>query len=196
MYVAKGKKNSSAENKYWEESDPEGLMNVIKNKYSDSGDRKQFRRVIRYMKKWKSHNAYMSGNGVPTGIAITVLAYNLFDVNKAYDSYGEKYVYDDFNALKDFVHKLKAEFTYKYCEEDSEFYYTISQSLPVAPYNNLFSKMTNKEMQIFYEQISIMEEKLIETSKKDKKSEACDVLIKLLGEDFPFKADRSVYCKI
>ena len=45
------------------------------------------------MKKWKSCNSYMSGNGVPTGIAITVLAYELFDVKKTYDSYGKKNVY-------------------------------------------------------------------------------------------------------
>ena len=192
MYIAKGKKSSSSENKKWEESDPNKLMDIIENKYSNPDDRKQFRRVIRYMKKWKTHNSYMFGNGVPTGIAITVLAYNLFDVKKTYDSYGRKYVYDDFNALKYFVQKVKSKFIYTYSDDDQSYYQTISQTLPVAPYNDLFLKMTVKEMQTFYEQITAMEEKLIEVTNKDKKSEACEVLIKLFGEDFPNKSDRSI----
>ena len=64
--------------------------------------------------------------------------------------------------------------------------------MPVAPYNDLFSKMTYKEMQTFYEQLNAMEQKLIEVSNKDKKSEACEVLIKLFGEEFPNKSDRSI----
>ena len=192
MYIAKGKRNSTSEYKFWEETDPNGLIDIIKNKYSDSEDRMQFRRVIRYVKKWKSHNSYMSGNGVPTGIAITVLAYNLFEVKKSYDIFGSKYVYDDFNALKNFVKNVKDEFIKTYCIDDGEYYYIISQELPVAPRNNLFSKMTNKEMQTFYEQISLMEEKLKEVSNKEKKSEACEILIKLFGEDFPNKLDRSI----
>ena len=192
MYIAKGKKNSSVDNKFWEETDPEGLMSLIKNRFTDTDDRKQFRRVIRYMKKWKSHNSYMTGHGAPTGIAITVLAYNLFQVKKTYDSYSRKYVYDDFNALLDFVLQIKAKFTQIYCEEDDSYYYVISQNLPVAPNNNLFSKMTCKEMQTFYEQLSNMEAKLTDVSQKSKKSEACDILIKLFGEDFPYKVERSI----
>lgn len=192
MYIAKGKKNSKPENIIWEESNPDELVDIIKNKYSDAEDRKQFRRVIRYMKKWKSHNSYLSGNGAPTGIAITVLAYNLFVISKKYDPYAEKYVYDDFDALKNFVRKVKSKFVYSYDADEKGYYHTISQSLPVAPYNDLFSKMTVKEMQTLYEQITVMEERLIEVKGKDKKSEACEILIKMFGEDFPNKSDRSI----
>ena len=59
----------------------------------------------------------MSGNGVPTGIAITVLAYELFDVKKTYDSYGKKNVYDDFDALRTFVQKLNKKFVLSYCSD-------------------------------------------------------------------------------
>ena len=192
MYIAKGKKNSNPENKKWEESNPEELIDIIKNKYSDAEDRKQFRRVIRYMKKWKSHNSYLAGNGAPTGIAITILAYDLFEISKKYDPYAGKYVYDDFSALKNFVQKVKSQFVYSYCTEEQGYYHTISQLLPVEPYNDLFSKMTVKEMQTLYEQITAMEEKLIEVKNKDKKSEACEILVKMFGEDFPIKSDRSI----
>ncbi len=192
MYIAKGKPNSDAKYIFWEESDPDGLKDIIRNKYSDTEDKMQFRRVIRYLKKWKAHNSYMSGNGVPTGISITVLAYELFSVSKVHDDYSGEEKYDDLSALKNFVHKIKDKFKYSYCSEDGEYYYTIEQKLPVAPYNNLFSKMTYKEMQIFYEQISILEDKLLEASYKDKKSEACEILIKVFGEDFPNKSDRSI----
>ena len=52
--------------------------------------------------------------------------------------------------------------------------------------------MTSKEMQTFYEQISNMQDKLSEVSKATKKTEACEILVKLFGEDFPVLSDRSI----
>lgn len=51
MYLAKGKLNSGAEHRFWQESDPQGLINLIKNHFQDSEDGKQFRRIIRYLKR-------------------------------------------------------------------------------------------------------------------------------------------------
>ena len=192
MYIAKGKEKSSTENRFWEESNPEDLIKIIKNKFFDADDKKQFRRIIRYLKKWKAHNPYMYGNGVPTGIAITILTYELFEEKKTHDFYTDKYIYNDFEALMDLVHKIRLKFEPQYCYEDGKKYYVISQELPVAPYNDLFSKMTNREMQIFYEQISVLEKRLGDVSKMNKKSEACEMLIKIFGEDFPNRSDRSI----
>lgn len=192
MYIAKGKEFSNYDMKYWEESDPEGLINLIRDKYSDADDRKQFRRTIRYMKKWRSHNSYLTGNGEPTGIALTVLAYNLFNCVKTYDFYKDKNVYDDYTAIKNFVDAIKSQFVLDYDSDNSEYYHRISEKLPVAPYNDLFEKMTSKEMQTFYEQISNMQDKLSEVSKATKKTEACEILVKLFGEDFPVLSDRSI----
>lgn len=192
MYVAKGKEFSDAENKYWELSDPLGLIDEINNKFTDSEDRKQFKRTIRYMKKWKMHNSNFSGNGVPTGIALTILAYNKFSVSKEYDIYSSKYVYNDFTALRAFVSEIINTFTLRFSSGLDAYYHSITTDLPVNPGNNLFEKMTENQMETFYKEVSNMLEKLDDTASKTKKSEACEVLVKLFGKDFPVTVDKSM----
>lgn len=190
LYLAKGKEFSSTENKIWDISDPLGLMGIIKSKFTGD-DRTQFRRVVRYMKKWRSHKLASNGNSGPTGIALTVLAYDLFSVSSAKDWTSDKTTYDDFTALCEFANAIKNKFGLTWDSSDSCFYHTISQKLPVEPYNNLFEKMTNRQMDEFYAKISDMVSKLEEVKGKNKKSEACKVLIELFGTEFPATVDKS-----
>lgn len=192
MYVAKGKEFSEAENKYWELSDPLGLIDEMNSKFTDAEDRKQFKRIIRYMKKWKMHNTNFSGNGVPTGIALTILAYKKFSVSKEYDFYSSKYVYDDFSALRTFVSSIQNSFSMKYSSDLEGFYHYIKAYLPVEPGNNLFEKMTENQMETLYEEISSMLEKLDNAALKTKKSEACEALVDLFGKEFPVTVDKSI----
>lgn len=190
LYIAKGKEFSTDENKFWDLSDPLGLMDTIKEKFSED-DRKQFRRVVRYMKKWRIHKFTTSGNSGPTGIALTALAYDLFAVNSTKDWASEKITYDDFSALLNFVNAIKNKFTLIWDSEDSCFYHKIYQELPVDPKNDLFEKMTNKQMDGFYTKISDMISTLEDVKGKTKKSEACKLLIELFGTEFPATVDKS-----
>lgn len=192
MYIAKGKEFSEEENKTWEVSDPLGLIAKINSKCSDAEDRKQYKRVIRYMKKWKMHNGSLSGNGAPTGITLTVLAYQYFQVAKEYNVYTGKYVYDDFAALKSFALEIKNSFTLKYNSEKQEFYHALEVYLPVEPYNSLVEKMTETQMETLYQQVSKMLEKLETVEKQTKKADACEILVGLFGKDFPVTVDKSV----
>ncbi len=191
MYIAKGKEFSTEENRKWEISDPQGLITTIKDKHKDD-DAKQFRRVIRYLKKWRTHNFSSDGNEAPTGISLTILAYNYFSVSKTYDWSKQKDVYDDFTALYNLAVSIKNSFSYKWNESDSQWYYTISINLPVDPYNNLFEKMTDKQLDSFYNKVDTLVTKLDEVKGKDKRSDACAVLIKIFGEDFPSTVDKSM----
>lgn len=191
LYIAKGKKNSSEDNRYWEESDPLGLIDKMKDLFSDEDERAQFRRVIRYMKKWKNEHFDSTGNNAPTGIALTTLAYDKFSPCYEINVATGKRVYDDFAALKAFVSKCKNSFTLKYDVQDAEYYHTISQKLFVTPYNDLFAKMSDKQQDNFYDKICTMLSKLEEAEKKDKKSEACSILVEVFGSDFPVKTERS-----
>lgn len=192
MYIAKGKTYSNEEYRYWEVSDPQGLINAIKGEYSGD-DAAQFRRVIRYMKKWKSHNFSSSGDSAPTGIALTILAYDGgFSVKKTYDWSTGKDVYDDFSALYNLVTNIRNRFSYSWSNDAQQMCHTIILNLPVEPYNNLFSKMTDKQMEDFYQKINGMYGKLNEVKEKTKKSEACTVLVELFGDDFPITVDKSM----
>lgn len=192
MYISKGKENSIDENKYWEVSCPQDLIKKIKDKFDDAKDSAQFRRIIRYLKKWKSKNFSASGNAAPTGIALTILAYNKFQVSKKYDYISKKYEYDDFSALKQLADSIKSSFSLKYDFDDETTYHVININLIVEPYNNLFEKMTNKQMDDFYKKIVEMQEILEEVKKEKKKNLACEKLRKLWGEDFPITYDRSI----
>lgn len=191
LYIAKGKMNSSEDNKFWEKSDPLGLINKLKDRFSYGEDNEQFLRVIRYMKKWKNYNFINSGNDSPTGISLTALAYKLFTPCFETNVVTGSRTYDDFMALKKFVAKCKEEFTLQYDINDNEYYHKISLNLFVEPYNDLFSKMSSKQQENFYNKLSNMLSKLEETEMKDKKAEACKVLVKVFGNDFTVKTDRS-----
>ena len=191
LYIAKGKKNSSNENRYWEESDPLGLIDKMKVRFSDEDERAQFRRIIRYMKKWRNKHFDLSGNNAPTGIALTALAYDKFSAKYETNVVTGKKTYDDFSALKSFVGKVKSSFERHYDVNDEKFYYTIQQNLFVLPYNDLFAKMTAKQQDAFYGKICTLLSKLEEVEKQTKKSEACSILTDIFGSDFPVKTERS-----
>jgi len=193
LYIAKGKENSDSSNKVWEVSDPKGLMSCIRDKFTESKDRAQFRRAIRYLKKWKSKKFTSSGNSAPTGIALTILAYDLFHVSKTYDYVSTGYKYDDFTALVNLVDSIKSAFTLTYDFDSDSDLYTISTFLPVEPYNDLFSKMTTKQQDAFYNKIVDLSSKLDEVESKSLLSEKCVVLQSIFGDDdFPIKSARSI----
>lgn len=191
LYIAKGKEYSESENRVWELSSPKELINLIKNKYTNKDEQAQFKRIIRYMKKWKNEKFAVAGSAAPTGISLTALAYNLFSPAYKVDPINETRLYDDFTALKNLVQSIMNQFIYSYDYDDSKYYYTIQQKLPVEPYNDLFGKMSKLQQNDFHSKLSTMKSKLAEVEKNDKKSEACKVLAQIFGNDFPIKADRS-----
>lgn len=141
LYIAKGKLNSLPGNKFWEISDPFQLKEVIKSKISDNSDREQFRRVIRYLKRWKDYNSSFQGYGKPTGIALTACCYKLFTVEKDFVfnpiTRTNGYKYNDLKALAKVVNGIITMFLWNN---------QISVELPVRPHNNLFEKMSDSQM--------------------------------------------------
>jgi len=191
LYIAKGKENSLSENRIWEVSDPQGLIATISSRYLGK-EGEQFRRIIRYLKKWRAYKFSSSGNSAPTGIALTVLAYHYFSPSSTYDSVSCVTSYDDFDALYNLVQDIKNQFSLSYDSESGEYRHSIQTSLPVEPYNDLFEKMTLKQMDSFYEKLINMISLLDEAKDKSKLSDACSVMVKVFGEDFPIKSERSI----
>lgn len=191
LYIAKGKRESAEEMRYWELSDPQGLIDSMHNLFGDKDDRAQFRRVIRYMKKWKNKHFDSSGNSAPTGIALTALAFCKFSPRYANNVVTGKKEYDDFSALKAFVESVKSSFSLQYNNNDMKNYHTIKQNLFVSPYNNLFEKMSVKQQDEFYEKICTLISKIDEAQGKSKKAESCSILAEIFGCEFPVKVERS-----
>ena len=191
LYIAKGKEFSTEENRYWEESDPQELLNHINSLYDDADDRSQFRRCIRYAKKWKNQKFDLSGNAAPTGIALTALACSYFKPTYIREWTTQKKAFDDFNAFHSFMKSIKKSFILTWDSENGRYYHKISCHLPVAPYNDLFAKMTSKQMNEFYEEVESLLGDMDRVTKQTKRSEACKILVSIFGNDFPVTVDRS-----
>jgi Cyclic GMP-AMP synthase DncV-like, nucleotidyltransferase domain/Cyclic GMP-AMP synthase, C-terminal domain len=174
LYLAIGRENSDESNQDWSEQDPKGLINKINNRFIGD-DRKQFKRIIRYLKKWRDKN-FING-GAPISIGLTCASYHWFSPSKQVE-------YSDLNALLTLTEAMLNEFDY--------FTDRLEVELPVNPRNDLFGGMTDKQMEIFQEKLESLKEALIDVKRESSKSEACKILRKQFGDDFPVSDDGKV----
>lgn len=191
MYIAKGKINSAEEDRKWEVSDPQKLMELILNKFDDSKDREQFRRIIRYLKRWRDFKFKNGENSKPNGIGLTISAYNFFEVNKNVDYFANKTTYNDIEALKILVDRIINSFVPEYREEENKYVYRLHMNLIIEPSNDIFEKMTDNNMEEFKRKLGILNDILKEAGDEVDPHEACEILVKEFGDDFPIpvKAD-------
>ena len=152
-------------------------MEIIQQKFQrQDDDREQFRRVIRFLKRWKDVNFSANGNGRPTGIAITACALNWFQRGTRYNPPDGKYYYDDLTALKNLAGSILNQFG---------FGNQISVHLPVSPYNDLFEKMTDKQMETFKSKLAILKDVLRQVELTVDTLTSCHLLQGVFGDDFP-----------
>lgn len=175
-YLARGKETSISSEKRWDESSPKELKDKINNKYQNSEERKQFKRIIKYLKRWKDEKfkSENSGTGKPTGIALTALAYNYFTPHTK-NLFTNEVEIDDLDALLSTVKQIF----------NSSIWSEIEVYLPVPPYNNLFSDMTSKQMEKFKEKLTTLKTKLSEAQENIDPHEATKLIHKVLGSDYP-----------
>jgi hypothetical protein len=181
--LGRGKQGSLPENRIWEEADPDGLITVLTGKYSGD-DWEQFRRCLRYLKRWKDLKFPTDGNAAPVGIGLTISAYYWFyPKQKVVDAYAGKRRADDLGALLDFVDAMCRNF--KLVFRDGEWVDRLEAKLPVVPYNDVFEKMSDQYMAQFKEKLQKLARVLDEASKEADPVKACTKLQKVFGDDFP-----------
>jgi len=185
MYIAKGKINSTEENRKWEVSDPQELIKLIANKFDDINDRRQFRRIIRYLKRWRDLKFTNGGNSKPNGIGLTISAYNFFEVKKTVDYFANKTTYNDVNALNTLVNKLINSFLPEYRVDGNKYVYRLHMNLIIEPSNDTFEKMTDNNMDNFKKKLEALNNILKEASDEVDPHEACKILANEFGDDFP-----------
>ena len=147
-FLARGKLNSTDENIKWEEADPIELTKEINNAMENSEDRNQFRRVIRYLKRWKDLK-FKNQDNRPTGIGISVFAINNFSVTKKVDYLSGKTTYDDISALRNLINTMINSFSDRYDVERKLFYPRLEVILPVKPYTDVYERVSNIQMEAF-----------------------------------------------
>lgn len=191
LYLARGEKSDSDET-FWEKADPVGLVDYVNDKYKGEDakkDREQFRRIVRFIKRWKNKQFDSNGNAEPPSIGITLIAVDKFNDAKTYDYLEEDYIYDDLDALIDFVSKIKSLFLFNGVTGEGKILYSIEYNIPSTlnfeQNANVFKKMTDIQMTNFKEKVDTLLTKLKEVKNETDEVEQCKKLNSIFGSDFP-----------
>lgn len=176
LYLAKGKENSAEEHRIWEVSDPKELTKRVCGAFEDSDQLAQYRRCIRYLKRWRQ--VQFQGSGAPLSIALTVAALHWFKPN-----FGTSGKPIDLQAMLNWVEVMLRQFTNEY-SQDEGIHLRLKVALPVEPYNDLMAKRTGAQMKTFKEKLESLRDALIKAFDEDLPEDACKHLKKQFGDDF------------
>ena len=181
--IAKGKENSAPEFRVWEVSNPKRLTEIIGNVFTDEKDLAQYRRCIRYIKRWR--DVQFSSGGAPLSIALTVAAKQWFRPN-----IGTTGTPCDLLAMLDWVKVFLSNFEYT-STDDEGLHYRLKIQLPVSPGGDLMAKLTKVQMETFKLKLEGLHDALAKAYDEDLPEEACKHLNKQFGADFlvPDKAE-------
>lgn len=185
LFLAKGKRNSDEQNRSWEESDPLGLADWVENRFTDKDDQTQFLRVIRALKRWKTEKFKTDGNNAPSGIGLTVASGTLFSPHIKRNAFAGKTTFDDLEAMRAFVKTLIGKFQQEGSKEDGSPLYRLEVKLPVAPWKDIFERMTTGQMTTFRERLIQLRDRLDEVVNELDPVEACKLMRKEFGDEFP-----------
>jgi hypothetical protein len=177
LTLAVGKQNSGVGYKEWQDADPKALIERVTGHLSDE-DKWQFRRVIRYLKRWKDVHFPIMGNAAPVGIGITVAALNWFSPSKDWLA-GTSSGYDDLTATLDLVNKMRNAFGLAW--NDGGLAARLTVNLPTKPYSDVFQRMTNQQMKEFKERLDTLAGRLNTAKVSGDSAE----LVRAFGADFP-----------
>lgn len=174
--LAKGKENSAEDKRFWEVSDPKGLTDKIVSAFDDSKDLAQYRRCIRYMKRWRD---VQFASGAPLSITLTVAALNWFEPKKTPSG-----TYIDLEALLAWTEAMLQNFSYTHTEKDGA-HERLQVMLPVEPRNDVMGWMTKAQMDNFKTKLESLRDALREAYYEALPEVACKVLGKQFGNEFP-----------
>jgi hypothetical protein len=184
FHLARGRRKYGDVHTQWEEADPKALIQKIRESYSDFNKRAQFRRCIRYLKRWKDNKFKHTKDGRPTGIALTVCGLELFSPKFVFDWSSSTYLSNDLQAIRNFVAEMINQFGWNK---------RMKVYLPVKPYNDLCDRMTDIQMSDFLDKLKRLRDALDEAkidAESDDEAAACRILRRQFGEDFPIMTSK------
>ena len=175
LYLARGK-DSSADDIRWEKADPVELVNYINDAVEQGHARNQFRRVIRYLKRWKHLKFDSYGHAEPASIGITLIGADYFEEAE-----------EDLDALIGLVNNIQNLFRYQKTENYRKLYrlkYPMPSSLRFEYDTDAFEKMSDIQMTDFKDKIDKLVRDLDAVKKEPDEVEQCKKLQKIFGDDF------------
>lgn len=158
----------------WVEADPQGLLDHVasaRQKFEgtdDVTDTDQFRRCVRYLKRWNDVAAPVERRDKPTGLAFTLQCCDHLAPRRtiALDS-------DDRAALAAAANIAAA---------------TIGRIVAIKPtpqYEDMFGRLTDEDMTKLKDRFGVLARALDEAGREADPVKACNNLRTVLGNDFP-----------
>lgn len=178
--LARGKAYSSDEYRFWEASDVQNLADTIFARFGNTNDSDQFRRVVRYLKRWKDVDFPSGGNAAPVGIGLTIAACDSFQARYRDVVMGAP---DDLAALDALVRAMLNRFTSTW--DDGKLVRRLAANLPVEPRDDPFARMTAEQMEAFENKLKALRDALDAAACAVDPTEACETLRSVFGDDFP-----------
>ncbi|HZR01907.1 MAG TPA: nucleotidyltransferase [Burkholderiales bacterium] len=179
--LAKGRETSEQSKRVWEISDPKQLTSKICDAFQDEDELAQYRRCIRYMKRWRD---VQFSSGAPLSIALTVAAHLWFKPHM--ETSGKP---TDLIALLNWVNAILAQFQWTTTDEGP--HERLKVTLPVSPYGDLMKSLSQGQMKTFQGKLESLRDALQDAYNEDLPEDACKLLNKQFGDEFrvPAKAD-------
>lgn len=175
--IMMGKEHSEDSKRFYQISEPKRLTGLINDRFSGD-DAAQYRRCIRYLKRWR--DVQFSNGGAPLSIALTVAAYRWFQPHK--DIMSGKYV--DLVAMRLLVKNMLNQFT-SVVTENGTIASRLKIALPVQPNSDLMEKLTDTQMETFKVKLQTLYDALVDAFEEPLPEDACKTLRKQFGDEFP-----------
>lgn len=185
-YLAVGRVGDSLTEQEWKVSDPLGLQHELFRRFKgDTNGRQQFRRAMRFLKRWKDVNFSNAGNGAPRGIGLTLNAH--YGFTPTYSDWLNR-TRDDLGALRKLVDDVLGRFSHQWREKRQERGRCLIAKLPVEPQSDVYENMTLVQMSTFETKLKDLKTALDAAHNEADPHEACKHLEKVFGSDFPIPA--------
>ena len=175
LAIGKGRENSAEEFRFWEAADPKKLTELVCTAFTADRDLSQYRRCIRYIKRWR--DVQFRNGGAPLSIALTVAAKQWF--KPRFEASGKP---ADLLALLDWVSAILNQFQGEVTDEG--YHERLTVNLPVTPGGDLMEIMTKLQMETFQAKLEALREALGDAFDEDLPEDACKLLKKQFGDDF------------
>jgi hypothetical protein len=175
--LAIGRPGSQGSARYWQQSDPEGLIKLIRER--QSGEKAaQMRRIIRYLKRWRDHR-FAAGKG-PVSVVLTIAAYYWF--TPQFDVFSEKPL--DAKALELMIQAVLSAFTHVW-DGQGKTYPRLQLQSPVVPREDLLADCNQEAMEVLHKRLSELLAALTAADREPLPEKACRLLANQFGEEFP-----------
>ena len=180
-YLAVGKKNSDEYNREWSAADPLGLLDwVADTDCYGTADAKevqvQFRRLVRYLKRWRDVQFSETVAAKVFSIGLTVMVKR--EIVSSFSAEGSP---QDLTALRATVAAILA--ANYFCEEKED-KYRVRVDLPVQPWRDIFFDSSLDTGTQLRNKLKSLKRQLEKAEGLSDVQKQCEILNGLFGDDF------------